>query len=963
MIKTFKLNKVASALCLATSMAVTSIAVAQEASTEPTAKDSNKAIEVIEVKGYLSSLARSMAIKRESQGVVDAVSAEDIGKFPDENVAESLQRIPGVAISRERGEGKFVSVRGLGPAFTPVTLNGRTVTAGRTDLAAFTSFNPVAGRSFAFNVLPSSVVAGLNVYKSPTADLIEGGIGGLIDMQTVRPLNAKEDTLNFSAQGVYEDVAKSVDPRLAIGYTGKFADDTIGVHLSGGYSKRSILEERLWHWGWVPGIGADDLGTIGGGVDYPDAAYAWNATPSALEGDFERSSVVGVFQYQPNDSLTATVDVLYSDYTSEVTEIQMSHRAENGSFTGIFPDPNPGGHAFPFKMHDINVDPKNGRITRWSSYDPSGQADPEPVTITSRQEKNTLNSETFAIGGNIDWQADNWSLSSDIAYSKAESDWDMKMAGYEADFFVTWSFEDPSVRMPSMDISLDPNDPTGDPSLLTDADNWFYRGTILRLNQVEDEEVSLKIDFDYEFESEVFTTFEAGIRYADRTKTSVRRASEPFSEAIMAALGGAMGLPLDPRNGLLNVGQAGLPTGNMIGGNYDLVPTENSAWVVPDVDGLFSQFEGQTAPGIDGVPVAQGNALAIQPFAGFNVAEKSLAIYLKQNFEIDSDMPISGNFGVRWVKTDNTTSGQSPTTDIIYENNIQISDGNPGVVSVDSSYTEVLPSAMAKMDISDELVIRASFGKSLTRPDLDKIGPNISVEASNPPTGSAGNPDLKPFTAWNYDLSLEWYFDDAAYLSAGLFLKDIDGFVQNVTETNVVKFGQQFSTFTKPDNVGSVKIKGIELAYQQSFSMLPEPFNGLGVQLNYTRIDSDTSYDEGFELSPVLEAVGFQGLSEDNYNAVVFYEKGDFSGRVSYNYRSEYFTGFNIFSPRVQDGYGQVDATISYALTDSMELTFEAVNLTKNEFTHYDGGDKDFVSEITRTGTKFFLGVRGSFEL
>ncbi len=945
---------------------------------EETAENTTEGeVERIVINGYAKSLQRSMSIKKDSSGVVDAISAEDIGKFPDENVAESLQRIAGVAISRERGEGKFVSVRGLGPAFTPVTLNGRTLTAGRTDLAGHTSFNPVAGRSFAFNILPSSVVSGLNVYKSPSADLIEGGIGGLIDMQTVRPLNTKDGSFNFSAQAVYEDEVEKVDPRISLGYTDKFLDDTLGIHISGGYSQRSVLENRLWHWGWAP-MGVDDLGN-GTGVDYDNAVYSWNATPSTLEGDFERASIVGVIQYKPSDRLDITIDALYSDYTSNVTEIQLSHRAENGSFTGDFADPFIyQGNAFPFRMYDISVDPNTNRITRWSSYDPNSDA-LKPVTMTSREEKNKLLTETVGIGGNVLYSGDAFTISGDIAYSKAESTWDMRWAGFEADFLVDWSFEDPTAQMPTINISKDPSGPGNyDPNLVNDPSNWYMRGMVLRLNEVEDEEFSTKLDLDFDIDMGALTMLEVGVRYADRTKTSVRWGADIYNGALFGSLGSELGLTVNGSNGFLNVADANIPTNPMLGGNYNFVNTNLNQWVVPNVDAIFNMFEGVSTlnVGENGqlrlddngnpvsvTPILSGRALPLQAFSGFDVQEKSLAIYLKQNFELDWDMPISGNFGVRWVQTDNTTAGQSPTENIVFEGNEILSDGNPQRVSVDTSYTELLPSFMGKIELTEELIARIGVGKSLTRPDLDKIGPNISVEPSNPPTGAAGNPDLDPFTAWNYDASLEWYFSQSGYLSGGYFHKEIDGFVQSQTQRNVVLFGQTFATFTRPENAGTASLSGFELAYQQTFDFLAEPFNGFGVQANYTHITSDTSLDEGFELSAALEKVGFQGLSENNYNAVVFYENERFSGRLSYNYRSEYFTGFNIFSPRVQEGYGQLDASFSYRLTDDLELTLELVNLNKGKFEHYDNANKDFASEITQTGRKVFLGIRGSIGL
>jgi len=750
-------------------------------------------------------------------------------------------------------------------------------------------------------------------------------------------------SITFSAQSVYEDQADAIDPRISVGYSNSFADDTIGVNISAAYSERTILEDRFWHWGYAE-MGIDDLSsgdraTAPTDSDFPTGVLPWSDTPSMVEGEFERTSVAGAFQYQPNENLNMVADFLYSDFGSYSKEQKLPQRWEK--MPEILPTDNDRGSNYrPFGAYDIEVDESNGRLTRASSYDPAGIGAPQPFEFSSREETNDLNTETLALGYNIEWTQENWSVSADMAYSKAESVWDMQHVEVFGDFYFTYDFTNVDDGMPSWIVSSDPNDPNG-ASGLTDPSKFYLRGFDPRHAEVEDEETSFKLDFDYDVNAGVLTTMEAGFRYADRRKTDDTWECDNCLDSSAWGDGG-----------LLNVAAAGLPLSPMLGGGFGLysgVPMVRE-WVSVDVGAATALYQGSDQ---------LSKALVHKASKGFDISEESVAFYLKQNFEIEGDVPISGNIGLRVVRTNTSATGASPTELLIVDNVTLIDEGT--YRTEENTYTEVLPSFNVRAELRSDLVLRGAIGKSLTRPDLDKLAPRFSYNASNPPTGADGNPDLAPFTAWNYDLSLEWYFNDSSYVSGGLFYKEVEGFVFENSELDTEFAGQYFASITFPDNAASADIYGFELGYQQAFEFLPEPFNGLGVMANYTYIDSNTEFNSGFEGAGV-DTYTFEGLSKNNMNAVLFYEKGPFAARLSYNYRSEYLarTKF-VFSSRSVDDYGQLDASFSYDINDNLSLTLEAVNLTQDEIEQYDSGDQDMRSVVSQTGTKFFLGLRGSF--
>ena len=396
----FELTAVAAGIAAALA-AIPGAAQAQQAQ----GSDAEPVLEEIVVRGIRGSLQSSLSKKRNSVGVIDVVTARDINRFPDENVAEALQRLPGISITRDKGEGKLISVRGLAPAFSPAVWNGREVASGRTDTAALTSVSSGAGRSFAFNVLPSEVIGGLTVHKTLTPDLVEGGIGGLVEIETRKPLDLKERVISTSFQGQYDAKSDSVKPRIAGLFSDTYADDTIGVLFGAVYSERVLREDQLWAWGWFRN-GIDDLSTPG--VDFPDGIFPWDDGSTFVEQESNRFGITSAFEYRPTDNFRITLDGFYTEFNSISVENHQSTRWTIDNFS-------------PFKAYNVTVDPATGGLLTASFNDPSG-ANNIPIQISTNNEVFELDTKTLAVGTNLQWNKGPFDLALDVAYSEAHSD-------------------------------------------------------------------------------------------------------------------------------------------------------------------------------------------------------------------------------------------------------------------------------------------------------------------------------------------------------------------------------------------------------------------------------------------------------------------------------------------------------------------------------------------------------------
>lgn len=903
----FELTAAAASVAAALA-ALPGVAPAQGTEAEPV-------LEEIVVRGIRRSLQSSLSKKRHSVGVVDVVTARDINRFPDENVAEALQRLPGISITRDKGEGKLISVRGLAPAFSPAVWNGREVASGRTDTAALTSVSSGAGRSFAFNVLPSEVIGGLTVHKTLTPDLVEGGIGGLVEIETRRPLGLKDRVISASFQGQYDAKSDSVKPRIAGLFSDTYADDSIGVLFGAVYSERVLREDQFWAWGWFRN-GIDDLSTPG--VDFPDGIFPWDDSSTFVEQESTRLGIISAFEYRPADNFRITLDGFYTEFDSTSVENRQDTRWTIDNFS-------------PFKAYNVTVDPATGGLLTASFNDPGG-ANNIPVQISSANEIFDLDTKTLAVGGNLQWSKGPFDLKLDVAYSKARSEsvnyYVRFTGGFQVEYNRAIGADLPSyvVNQPQSGQGL------SDPASFRFLDSWY------REDPIDDEVFQTRLDASYRldhlgsrFDKGVFTSIDAGLRFSAREKAQDDRICNTCNDILRGNITTMEGLPL----------------ARSLAGDY--FANESTSLirniVFADSKALFEQY-----------------GLFREPLENFTnvytIEEGAIAAYVKANLDFsESFAPLSANIGVRFVRTKSDATGELPNR-IRIERNVLLE--RVGTFStIGRTYDYVLPSLTLRYDVMDDVVLRGSIARSLTRPELDKLSPRLSFDLADPPTASSGNPLLDPFTAWNFDLSAEWYISDLSAISVALFRKDIDGFVFSSTRSNEEIAGQVFAAVTRPQNAASAQIDGIEVAVQQDFGFLA-PLDGFGALLNVTLLDSSTEFDTGFDAAG-RGIQDFEGLSDFTANAVLFYEKERLSARIAYNYRSDYLETRNfIFSARSVDDFGQLDASFAFQLKDNWSLFVEGVALNNPRQLRFDDGKKGLPSVVIDTQYRILFGIRGN---
>jgi TonB-dependent receptor len=842
-------------LATSISLALSVSANAQEQAVEDTANEDYEKIVITGVKG---SLSRALAQKRQSVGVVDAISAEDLGKFPDLNISESLQRIPGVTLNRNsNGEGQAINLRGLGPQFTRVEINGMSGTGNGSGGRFGTSSGE---RGFNFELLASELFSNVEIAKSPNASQVEGGMAGTVSLETPKPLSYDGLKATVSAQGNYSELTGDTDPRGSFLFSNNF-DDVFGIAFSLALSETSFRSDTAESGSWRPGssYGRGDSDAL-----IPNGTRYYNF----LENRDTLGSTLTI-QYRPTDDIELTVDGIYASLDSE----RLANRND-------MPIENPGPV--------LSLTEQNGVATSGSF-----------TGVQQRVGTNFIatDEEYSQISAKVEWTPDdNWVVTPYIGYSKRTADRQFDLYSFrladDAGFDPgTVSFD---VRGDFVDFTSTTTDFT------TNPEDFLFNVFILRPSVDEDQELSTKIDFERFFDADGLSSIEFGFRYADREKTKVQ-----IQDRLQRNVDDLRVVPsLASVSMLLPFGVSGANTPSL---QLAADPSKIREIYYPSGNAVNGTF-------IRPLP-ALGDAWGIE--------EKTFNAYVQANFEYDQ---VQFNVGLRLVDTEQVSNGTAivnrftPTETFL-------------PVSSSNSYTKYLPSFNLKYDYSDELVVRSTYSTTLTRPNLPSLAPSEIVNGIDEGggTGSRGNPNLEPFTADNFDLGLEWYFDDEALLSANLFYKDIGGLIDTTSFTEVRSFPRQADgilvegpiVFTSFENGVSAEIKGLELGYQQPIG------ENFGVILNYTFADS--SADFGAEGD--VRSTGLPGLSRSSYNASVYFDNGKLDARFSYAWRERYLAAFtdDFGVPRFTDDFGQLDFSANYAVNDAIQLQLQVLNITNEQ--------------------------------
>ncbi|WP_425491150.1 TonB-dependent receptor [Luteimonas fraxinea] len=887
-------------------------------------------MEVVRVTGYRASVEKALDIKRGEAGVVDAIVAEDIGKFPDLNLAESLQRIPGVVIARDAGEGRQITVRGLGPDFTRVRINGMEAltTVGASDQSGGSN----RGRGFDFNVFASDLFSQLIVRKTASADVEEGSLGATVDLRTARPFDYDGLTIVGSGQASFNDMANKADPRVAGLIANTWADGKFGALLSVAYSERQALEEGSGTGRWANGPSNANFNAASPFAAARGANVFHPRFPryTLMEHDQKRTGVTASLQFKPTDRTEFSLDGLYSkiDAIRDEKYIEaISFSRGNAPASNLYPVPalNPLTGKPQTIVRDGVID-GNGALVY-------GLFDNVDIRSENRHDEWNTVFKQLTLDGKFD-VTDDFTLSGKVGTSSSVHENPIQttiiMDKYNVDNYSYDYRGDP--YKPVLNYGIDPLDPNG----------WTLAEIRLRPQYVENEFDTAQVDFNWNI-SPGFR-LKGGLQAKDYSFSTreLRRSSEV---SVPRFPDGSFIVPSDLTSQASLSGIDGSP----------------GRWVIPSYERIADFFDIYSNTGTF--------AVLDRPVNNRSVEEEDRGAYLQGEFSTDlGSIPFSGNFGVRYVRTKQSSTGTATVT------------GTAVASTVSREYSDTLPSMNLVAEIAPDFLVRFGAARVMSRPTLGSLTPGVTVSVSGGArTVSGGNPALDPVRADTADLGFEWYFDEGAMVGLGLFYKDLKTTIQNSREIrSYASSGLPASlldgtgasvnddfAFTVPLNTPGGPLKGFEANYVQPFTFLSGVWSDFGVQLNYTYVDTEIQYLTSTGANSLRTSL--LGSSKTSWNATLFYEGQSFSGRISATNRDDYL----IAVPGVEQGFtedvhGQngttvLDASLRYKISEQIELSLEGINLTNKPSETWVGAGSRLPLDFSETGRQYLLGLRYKF--
>ncbi len=864
------------------------------AQTTPTPPPTDAAGDVIIVTGYRESVAKSLAVKRDLSVVGDVISAEDIGKFPDRNVAEALQRVPGIVINREFGEGERVSLRGTAPNLTKTLLNGHAVATADW----FILEQLAATRSFNYLTLPADIVGQLDVYKSPQADVEEGGIGGTINVHTRNPLDLKPFTITGSLQGVYSDLADKADPQGSALVSWHNDAGTFGILVGGVYQKRETRRDGVEVLGYFTPIGAAT-----GDAQVPSLIGS-----TLFQQNRERyGGNIGI-QLKPSETLELNVTGLYSRFNAN--NLNENYLAWGANALG-------GGGTL------TNATVKNGTVVSGTvTSTPNGRA----VVYDAIQR--VAYAETYSGDFDAVWKpTDTASVHFKAGYTEAHGN-TASQPFYEGGAPGSFTFDLTGFVPQVAFTGVDPNTPN---------DLFFDFASLNRVTNL-DKETYAYVDYEQAVDLGPLTAIKFGGKFTDHDRVT----------SLVGTTYGAFFLPL------AGAGCAGACLSSNFAG--ELTPDNflDGIKLPGTLDSYFQIDPKKLSAILNAVPGATANRLPNPPY-NFSINEKTYGGYAMAKFGGDT---WRGNLGVRVITTEQKTTGNVVGT--VGAGTISNAFGNFTPVTDKRSYTDVLPSINVSYDVLPTLIARFAAGRTIARADYTDIVPAVSLNPGSL-TASGGDPRVKPYRANQYDLSIEWYPDRETIVAAAFFYKDILSYIVNTTDTEIfpvqtptpnlslctptaatVTDNLYDCTFAvnRRSNGGGGRNQGVE------FQVSRPIWGGFGAIVNYTY--SDAKANDG---SPI------PGNSKHALNVTGYFEKGPVSARLSYNYRSAFFINIDRATPLNQGATESLDASASFAVTPQVALTFDAINLTNHKIEQY-AGIRDRPRAIYDNGRQYYFGAR-----
>jgi TonB-dependent receptor len=930
-------------------LAVSAQSLAQTASTQGDTK-----LEEIIVTGIRGSLQRNLNIKRDASGVIDMISSEDIGKFPDSNVAASLQRIPGVSIQRSgtRGEPTGITVRGFAGDFNETLVDGRRISTAS------------GGRSVDFSTVGADFVGGLSVLKTPDITLSSSSIGATINVEYPKPFDHPGLRFTTSASGSMQvqDGADDLVPAVGALFSNTFADDTLGVLVDAIYTERATTTNHVFVSGWEGGYLAPcQLTSTCTDAQLGDSAsrnivswYQQQFGAEQAQVNDERIDGRIAFQWRPSDQLLLTIDDNYS-------------RQQVVTRTYGF------GAWFDFNaMRNVKLD-ENGTIVDFINLE-------DVMNLNAGIDRSLL--ETNQIGVNLKYDAsDNLSFSFDAAYARSElnpngqNSTDGADTGYGGLLGCDMGVRvlgDSSSSLPQM-TTYGPN---CDESRVLDP-AVVGSHVLVRMRQ-ENTDTIRQAKFVATWAQDD-VKLDAGVSYV-ADKFTLQN-TNTFANNFWQAWAG-YGAPSGRTSGVVvpeNIRRGTISTSGFIPGFSGAGALMPQLLVYDPLD-LYAYLESLGNPQaqtIDGFNYGCCNYtgsldLALDPGSVQRIEEKTMALFVRGSFSTDiAGKLLHFSAGVREERTDLSSGGVGRLPILLTQNPadptlLSTTFSEPMPITTDSDYSYLLPSLDVKLELTPDLHLRFDASRTLTRPALNLLTPVLNVGAL-PRVGAlnanGGNPTLKPYLADNFDLALEWYYQGNSYAAIDVFAKDVTNFIvqgsQRQTINNVIDptTGQPaIYTVTQQVNGPEATVYGVELAWQHVFGD-----TGFGFNANATLVDTDKPYDR-YDISQSGFAV--TGLA-NSANLVAFYDKNGFEARIAANWRDEYLRQFgqaqNLSAfgtePTFINSGLQIDFSTSWQLTDQLNVFFEALNVT-NETQSSHGRFDNQLLDVYAYGRRYTLGAR-----
>jgi TonB-dependent receptor len=943
------------ALITTASVAAMTLALATTpalAQTAPSDDQDATQVDEIVVTGFRASLANALSIKRREAGVVDAISAEDIADFPDTNLAESIQRIPGVSIDRDAGEGRSITVRGLSSDFTRTRING--IEAQATTSATDSSGGVNRGRGFDFNVFASELFNNITVRKTTSAEVEEGSLGATVDLRTSRPFDSGGAAQTvISAQYGYNDLSQEYSPRIAGLISRTWMDGRLGALVSLAYSDRDSIEEGFSSVRWGPASGDNGFqnpaalpggSAAAGGLFHPRIPRYGRLTHGQ-----ERLGGTLSLQARPNGDRTLfTFDALYSKLDSTRSEqfLQAWSLSRNASQGGkpqvdiveAIADANTGELVF-MRLDDMDMRTEHRfdiLETEFTQY-------------------------TLALEHEF---TDNLKFSGSVGRAKSEFGNPLQVAAIfdrqDTDGY-SWDFRN-NRNLPAINYGFDVTNPA----------NWSVTGPTAGAPLSE-----LRLSSSYQ--TNIYSTAEGSLEWILSDSVTLK-GGVSLKEYVSTGTGFARRSNVAPAlpAGTNIASVTGLLTN--FGRNLNLPAGSATTWVTPDLEALRNVWNWDCNCDT-GVAGGDFRILGLENTGTLGnwreVTETDTGFWIQADWNtMLGSMPFRGNVGVRQVKTEIEAVG--------YSNVGGVARATPG----SNEYDDTLPSLNVALEPVENVIVRFAAAKVMARPPVTSLIPVFTLSALTAPNPSAslGNVALQPYRAKSYDVSLEWYFASESLLSFAYFYKDISTAVQRTQQTltysqltalNAVAFpaggGRDPNlsyVYSTPTNTPGGPLHGFEISYQQPFSFLPGFLSNFGTQLNYTHVESEIDYCTTASCA-VFVTADLTNLSPNAWNATLYYDDGALNARVSAAYRDAYYqqipapnAGTRGIAANGKSETLSLDASASYAFNENLSVSIEAINLTDepNRQNHGElNGTRDSTFVYHTTGRQVFAGIRYKF--